>query len=120
MSQKLLTNPGSGGGPAASARRSSSRLTRPPPATCSVRSRWAGHITAEVAGVPSGVVRLVTDEGQLLQSRLPASGAGSVTWGTTPRQSAYVRLEVRHPLADGTAGNGSAVSATPAPGSMAR
>ncbi len=77
-------------------------------------------ITAEVTGVPSGVVRLITDEGQLLQSQLPASGAGSVTWRTTPRQSAYVRLEVRHPLADGTAGNGSAVSATPALGSMAR
>ena len=64
-------------------------------------------------------MRLITDEGQLLQSQLPASGAGSVTWRTTPRQSAYVRLEVRHPLADGTAGNGNAVSATPALGSMA-
>lgn len=76
-------------------------------------------VTAEVTGVPSGVVRLITDEGQLLQSQLPASGAGSVTWRTTPRQSAYVRLEVRHPLADGTAGNGNAVSATPTLGSMA-
>jgi hypothetical protein len=76
-------------------------------------------VTAEVTGVPSGLVRLITDEGQLLQSQLPADGAGSVTWRTTPRQSAYVRLEVRHPLADGTAGNGNAVSASPALGPTA-
>lgn len=76
-------------------------------------------VTAEVAGVPGGVVRFITDEGQLLQHQLDASGSGTVAFRTTPQQSTYVRVEVRHPLADGSAGNGNAVSATPALGAMA-
>ncbi|MGZ4482857.1 MAG: CehA/McbA family metallohydrolase [Nocardioidaceae bacterium] len=67
-------------------------------------------VTAEASGVPSAVVRLITDEGQLLQTQLGSDGAGRVQWQTTPQQSAYVRLEVRHPLPDGSAGNGNAVT----------
>lgn len=56
----------------------------------------------EVGGVPAGsLVRLVTDEGQLLAEPLPASGV--VEWSTTPSYSAYVRAEVRHPAPDGGA-----------------
>jgi hypothetical protein len=58
----------------------------------------------DVKGVPNATVRLITDEGHILQQRLPASGSGLVTWETTPTVSAYVRAEVRHPLADGSAG----------------
>jgi hypothetical protein len=58
----------------------------------------------DVKGVPNATVRLITDEGHILQQRLPASGSGLVTWETTPAVSAYVRAEVRHPLADGSAG----------------
>jgi hypothetical protein len=61
-------------------------------------------VRLDIKGVPNGTVRLITDEGQILQQTLPASGTGSVTWLTTPAVSKYVRAEVRHPLADGTAG----------------
>lgn len=61
-------------------------------------------VRLDVQGVPNGTVRLITDEGQILQTSLPASGTGTVTWLTTPQVSAYVRAEVRHPQADGTAG----------------
>ena len=52
-------------------------------------------VSLTVTGAPSGLVRLITDEGQLFAQFLPADGAGTVTWTTTPRQSAYVRAEVR-------------------------
>ncbi|HKS44683.1 MAG TPA: CehA/McbA family metallohydrolase [Amycolatopsis sp.] len=61
-------------------------------------------VRLDVTGVPNGTVRLITDEGQILQQSLPASGSGTVTWLTTPDVSAYVRAEVRHPQADGTPG----------------
>lgn len=61
-------------------------------------------VRLDVSGVPGGTVRLITDEGQVLQRSLPASGTGTVTWLTTPDVSAYVRAEVRRPLADGSAG----------------
>ncbi len=76
-------------------------------------------VTAEVTGVPHGVVRLITDEGQLVQSQLPGSGTGTVAWLTTPRQSSYVRLEVRRPLPDGTPGNGTAMGTVLPLGPMA-
>ncbi len=63
-------------------------------------------VTAAVAGVPNGVVRFITDEGQTQQITLPASGQGTSTWVTTPRLAAYIRVEVRHPKADGTSGSG--------------
>ncbi len=56
--------------------------------------------TAEVSGVPNGVVRFITDEGQLLQSQLSSTGVGSVTWTTTGQQStcpvrcAYYRVHL--------------------------
>ncbi|NNC12018.1 CehA/McbA family metallohydrolase [Planctomonas sp. JC2975] len=61
-------------------------------------------VTVEASGVPNGTVRLFTDEGQMLQTRLPASGEGTVTWVTRPEIAAFVRAEVRHPMADGSAG----------------
>lgn len=61
-------------------------------------------VTVDVSGVPNGTVRLFTDEGQMLQSTLPASGAATITWLTRPEIAAYVRAEVRHPMADGSAG----------------
>jgi hypothetical protein len=65
-------------------------------------------VTASVSGVPGGVIRFITDEGQTQQVVLPASGTGTSTWVTTARLAAYVRAEVRHPLPDGTPGNGNA------------
>ncbi|NKQ56615.1 CehA/McbA family metallohydrolase [Amycolatopsis sp. K13G38] len=62
-------------------------------------------VRLEVKGVPNGTVRLITDEGQILQTSLPADGEGTVNWTTTPDVSAYVRAEVRHPKADGSAGS---------------
>jgi len=53
-------------------------------------------VTLTVSGAPNGVVRLVTDEGPILQIALPASGAGTVSWPTTAQVSRYVRAEVRH------------------------
>lgn len=59
-------------------------------------------VTATVSGAPGGAVRLVTDSGQVLLAPLDATGAGTVTWVTRPRVSAYVRAEVRR--ADPAAG----------------
>lgn len=63
-------------------------------------------VTAQVKGVPNGTVRFITDEGQMHQESLPASGEGTVTWRTTTSLAAYVRAEVRHPMADGNPGHG--------------
>ncbi|WP_432078627.1 CehA/McbA family metallohydrolase [Streptomyces sp. YPW6] len=54
-------------------------------------------VRLEVSGAAAGcTVRLVTDQGVLLTTPLPASGAGVVEWRTTPAHAAYVRAEVRH------------------------
>ena len=63
-------------------------------------------VRLEVSGVPNGTVRFITDEGQLHQESLPASGSGTVVWRTTTSLAAYVRAEVRHPTADGGPGQG--------------
>ena len=63
-------------------------------------------VRLDVAGVPNGTVRFITDEGQMHQESLPASGSGAVVWRTTPSLAAYVRAEVRHPMPDGTPGKG--------------
>jgi hypothetical protein len=81
--------------------------------------RWAGigerlavsasapvDVTLQVSGVPNGVVRIVSDEGQVLQASLGASGAGTVNYRTTPSLAAYLRAEVRHLRPDGSPGNG--------------
>jgi hypothetical protein len=52
-------------------------------------------VSLTVSGVPSGLVRFVTDEGQVFAQFLTPDGAGTVTWTTTPQVSAYVRAEVR-------------------------
>src|SRR3954470_22632840 len=49
------------------------------------------RLAVAAEGVPAGVVRLFTDEGQVFEGP-----AGSATWRTTPRVSPYVRAEVRH------------------------
>ena len=76
-------------------------------------------VTAKVSGVANGVVRFITDEGQTQQFTLPASGTGTCTWLTTPQLAAYIRVEVRHPLPDGTASNGTAMGTTLQLGPMA-
>uniref|UniRef100_UPI00142E4BB1 CehA/McbA family metallohydrolase n=1 Tax=Streptomyces griseus TaxID=1911 RepID=UPI00142E4BB1 len=54
-------------------------------------------VRLEVTGAAADcAVRLVTDQGPLLTTPLPASGAGVVEWRTTPAHAAYVRAEVRH------------------------
>ncbi|MEV0403099.1 CehA/McbA family metallohydrolase [Actinoallomurus sp. NPDC050550] len=63
-------------------------------------------VRLDVEGVPNGTIRFITDEGQMHQESLPASGSGSVVWQTTTSLAAYVRAEVRHPMADGTPGKG--------------
>ncbi|OEJ26416.1 phosphoesterase [Streptomyces agglomeratus] len=56
-------------------------------------------VRLDVTGAPGCTVRFVTDQGTLHTAPLPASGAGTVEWRTTPRYAAYVRAEVRHPPA---------------------
>jgi hypothetical protein len=63
-------------------------------------------VRLEVHGVPNGTVRLITDEGQMFQQSLDAAGEGGGVGHTTPSLAAYVRAEVRHPMADGTPGQG--------------
>ncbi|WP_073497683.1 CehA/McbA family metallohydrolase [Actinacidiphila paucisporea] len=58
-------------------------------------------VTLTVSGVPAdSLLRLVSDEGQVLAAALPASG--TVSWQTTASLAAYVRAEVRHPAPAGT------------------
>jgi len=52
-------------------------------------------VTLTVDGAPSTGVRLITDQGVRSTASLPASGPGTVTWTTTPRNARYVRAEVR-------------------------
>ncbi len=59
-------------------------------------------VTLAVDGAPGTGVRLVTDQGQRTAAVLPASGAGTVTWQTTPQNSRYVRAELRRPVPTGT------------------
>ncbi|MET7396103.1 CehA/McbA family metallohydrolase [Dactylosporangium sp. NPDC005572] len=52
-------------------------------------------VTLAVSGAGGCAVRLVTDQGQRLATLLPAEGTGTVSWTTNPRNSNYVRAEVR-------------------------
>ncbi|MEV4510203.1 CehA/McbA family metallohydrolase [Dactylosporangium sp. NPDC049525] len=54
-------------------------------------------VRAEISGVPSGVVTFHTDRGRTHRDVLPRDGTGSVRWSTSVRDSAFVRVEVRHP-----------------------
>jgi hypothetical protein len=76
-------------------------------------------IRLDVKGVPNGTVRFITDEGQMHQQSLDASGTGTVVWRTTASLAAYVRAEVRHPMADGTPGQGNTMGAALMFGDMA-
>ena len=58
-------------------------------------------ITLTVEGAAGNAVRLVTDQGQRFASILPGSPA-TVTWTTTPRNSRYVRAEVRRQVPTST------------------
>jgi hypothetical protein len=77
------------------------------------------HVRLEVSGVPNGTVRLITDEGQMHQEPLDASGSGTVLWRTTTSLASYVRAEIRHPLADGTPGKGNTMGPALQRGAMA-
>lgn len=57
------------------------------------------RVTAQlrVSGAPGCTAAFVTDQGRLYAMPLPPSGAGTVTWQTTPDNAAYIRAEVRHP-----------------------
>lgn len=63
-------------------------------------------VRLDVEGVPNGTVRFITDEGQMHQESLGAAGEGTVVWRTTASLAAYVRAEVRHPMANGSPGQG--------------
>jgi hypothetical protein len=76
-------------------------------------------VRLDVTGVPDGTVRFITDEGQMHQESLPASGSGTVTWRTTTSLAAYVRAEVRHPMADGSPGHGNTMGPDLRRGAMA-
>jgi hypothetical protein len=59
-------------------------------------------VTLTVQGAPGTAARIVTDQGQRMLTTLPASGSGTVSWTTTPRNARYVRAEVRRPQATAT------------------
>ncbi|QSB13275.1 PHP domain-containing protein [Natronosporangium hydrolyticum] len=50
-----------------------------------------------VGGVPSGVVSLRTDRGTVHRESLTMDGAAALEWHTSADESAFVRVEVRHP-----------------------
>ncbi|MET7971412.1 CehA/McbA family metallohydrolase [Micromonospora sp. NPDC005305] len=52
---------------------------------------------AEVRGVPSGIVSFHTVQGKMHSAPLPGTGAGAVQWHTNAEESAFIRIEVRHP-----------------------
>ena len=64
------------------------RLAVPPDAPVLVR--------VEVRGVPSGTVSLHTERGPVHRESLAREGAGTVEWSTTPAESGFIRVEIRH------------------------
>lgn len=60
-------------------------------------------VRVEVSGVPSGVVSIHTERGEALRRTLSSSdgdgddGSGAVEWSTSAAESAFIRVEVRHP-----------------------
>jgi hypothetical protein len=54
-------------------------------------------VRAVVGGVPSGSVNFHTDRGTVHREPLPAEGQGTIEWLTSAGESAFVRIEVRHP-----------------------
>ena len=54
-------------------------------------------VRAMVSGVPCGTVSFHTDQGTVHRESLPADGPGTIEWQTSAEESAFVRVEVRHP-----------------------
>jgi hypothetical protein len=54
-------------------------------------------VRVDVHGVPSGAVSFHTDRGKVHRESLPGNGSGAVEWRTNAEESAFVRIEVRHP-----------------------
>lgn len=54
-------------------------------------------IRVNVRGVPSGTVSFHTDRGMVHRASLPGNGSGVLEWRTSTEESAFVRIEVRHP-----------------------
>ena len=54
-------------------------------------------VEVEVRGIPSGTVSFHTDRGKAHRTSLPGGGTGVVRWRTSAEESAFVRIEVRHP-----------------------
>lgn len=54
-------------------------------------------VRAVVSGVPSGTVSFHTDRGTVHRQSLPGDGRGAVEWRTSAGESAFVRIELRHP-----------------------
>ena len=54
-------------------------------------------VRAVVGGVPSGTVSFHTDQGTIRREPLPDDGPGTIEWRTSAEESAFVRVEVRHP-----------------------
>lgn len=54
-------------------------------------------VRVEVGGVSSGRVGIHNDRGEAHRYVLSEGGSGAVEWRTSARESAFVRVEVRHP-----------------------
>jgi predicted metal-dependent phosphoesterase TrpH len=54
-------------------------------------------LSAEVHGVPSGTLSFHTDRGTVHSAALHGDGSGTAVWETSAAESAFVRVEVRHP-----------------------
>ena len=54
-------------------------------------------VRVDVRGVPSGTVSFHSDRGKVHRELLPGDGSGVVEWGTSAEESAFLRVEVRHP-----------------------
>jgi hypothetical protein len=51
----------------------------------------------EIRGLPAGTVSFHTDRGKVHREPLLGDGSGGVEWCTSAGESAFVRVEVRHP-----------------------
>ncbi|MFB6439842.1 PHP-associated domain-containing protein [Streptomyces sp. NPDC056411] len=52
---------------------------------------------ADVRGVPSGTVSFHTEQGMVHRASLARAGSNAVEWHLSAADSAFVRIEVRHP-----------------------
>ncbi|MEO3869874.1 CehA/McbA family metallohydrolase [Nonomuraea sp. B12E4] len=55
------------------------------------------RVRVDVRGVLSGTVSFHTDRGTVHRASLPGNGSGVLEWRTSAEESAFVRIEVRHP-----------------------